>query len=191
MNLFNLIFIGIGLSMDAFAVSVCKGLCQRKMDWKKASIIALFFGFFQAFMPILGYILGSRFAIYIESYSHWIAFALLAFIGIHMIKESTEITQEEEIYCDIEGKLELGLKNLLMLSIATSIDALAVGVSFALLNTSILIPSSIIGTITFIVSILGVFIGYKCGSALKSKAEILGGSILILIGLKILIENFI
>lgn len=191
MSFFNLISIGIGLSMDAFAVSICKGLCQRKMSWKSAIKIGLYFGFFQGFMPLLGYFLGSQFAGLIASISNWIAFLLLAFIGGHMIKESREIKQVEEVECDINGEIKLGVKNMLILSIATSIDALAVGISFALLNINIYSAVISIAVITFLFSILGVFIGFKFGSKYKSKSEVLGGVILIVIGLKILLESIL
>ena len=191
MSFFNLIGIGIGLSMDAFAVSICKGLCQRKMNWKKAAIIGLYFGAFQAFMPLIGYFLGSQFADFISSFSHWIAFLLLGFIGFHMIKESREIKQEEEVSCDINGELDIDFKNMIVLAIATSIDALAVGISFALLKINIFEAVSIIGVITFFISAFGVFIGFKFGSRFKSKSEILGGIILIGIGVKILLESLL
>ena len=191
MSFFNLISIGIGLSMDAFAVSICKGLCQRKMDWKKAVIVGLYFGIFQAVMPLIGYFLGSQFAGFISSFSHWIAFFLLAFIGIHMIKESREVSSEEEVACDINGELELDFKNMIALAVATSIDALAVGVSFALLEINILGAVAIIGITTFIISAIGVFIGFKFGSKYKSRSEVIGGLILIGIGLKILLESIL
>lgn len=191
MSFFNLISIGVGLSMDAFAVSICKGLCQRKMNWKKAIIIALYFGVFQAVMPLIGYFLGSQFAGFISSFSHWVAFSLLLFIGLNMIKESREVKQEEEILCDIKGELEIDFKNMIVLAVATSIDALAVGISFALLNINIFSAVSIIGITTFIISAIGVFIGFKFGSNYKSKSEVLGGLILILIGLKILLESLL
>ncbi len=189
MSFFNLISIAIGLSMDAFAVSICKGLCQRNMNWKKAIIVGFYFGLFQAIMPLIGYILGSQFAGFISSFSHWIAFFLLLFIGFHMIKESKELKQEEEIQCDIKGELELDFKNMIILAIATSIDALAVGISFALLKINIFYAISIIGFTTFIISMIGVFIGFKFGSKYKSKSEIIGGLILVLIGFKILLES--
>lgn len=188
MSFFNLISIGVGLSMDAFAVSIYKGLCQRKMSWKKTIIVGIYFGVFQAIMPLIGYFLGSQFAGFISSFSHWLAFFLLLFIGLNMIKESKQVRQEE-IQCDIKGELELNFKNMIILAIATSIDALAVGISFALLKINILYAISIIGITTFIISIIGVFIGFKFGSKYKSKSEITGGLILIIIGFKILLES--
>ncbi|MBC2575180.1 manganese efflux pump MntP family protein [Peptostreptococcus canis] len=191
MNFVNLIGIGIGLSMDAFAVSLCKGLCQRTMQWKNAFIIGLSFGFFQAAMPLIGFFLGYQFSGFVNGIGHWIAFILLAFIGVHMIRESGEIKSDEEVCCDIKGELKLDLKNILALSIATSIDALAIGISFALLEINIFSAISVIGIITFAISIVGVFFGFKFGSKFKSKSEILGGLILIIIGLKILIEGIL
>lgn len=189
MNLFDILLIGIGLSMDAFAVAICKGMCQRKMNWKKATVIGIFFGFFQALMPFIGYFLGSRFAGFISSIDHWVAFILLCLIGFNMIRESHEVKTEEEILCDASGDLLLDYKELFTLAIATSIDALAVGFSFALLKINILYACSVIGITTFILSTLAVFIGFKFGSKYKSKSEIIGGTILIIIGLKILLEG--
>ncbi|MEG0250478.1 MAG: manganese efflux pump MntP family protein [Peptostreptococcus sp.] len=191
MSIFNLISIGIGLSMDAFAVAICKGLCQRKMNWKNAIKIGLYFGFFQGLMPLIGYFLGSQFAGLIASVSNWIAFFLLAIIGGHMIKESREVKQVEEVVCDVDGELKLDVKNMLLLSIATSIDALAVGISFALLNINIFSAVASIAVITFLFSTVGVFIGFKFGAKYKSKSEVLGGVILIVIGLKILLESIL
>lgn len=191
MSLISIIGVGFGLSMDAFAVSICKGLCQRRMDWIKSIVIGLFFGFFQAIMPIIGFFLGHQFAGYLEKFDHWIAFVLLAIIGTHMIKEASEVQTEEEISCDIGGELNIDFRNMIALSIATSIDALAVGVSFALMKINILESSLIIGVTTFILSTIGVFIGYKFGAKFKSKSEILGGIVLILIGLKILLEGIL
>ncbi|WAW15155.1 manganese efflux pump MntP family protein [Peptostreptococcus equinus] len=189
MRLFDIVLIGTGLSMDAFAVAICKGMCQREMNWKKAGIIALFFGFFQAFMPFIGYFLGSKFANFIASIDHWVAFILLALIGFNMIRESREVKTEEEILCDASGDLKIDYKELLTLSIATSIDALAIGFSFALLKINILFACSIIGLITLTLSTLAVYVGFRFGTKYKSKSEIIGGTILILIGLKILLEG--
>lgn len=191
MSIFNLIGLGIGLSMDAFAVSICKGLCQRKMNWKNAIKIGLYFGFFQGLMPLIGFFLGTQFAGLIASISNWIAFILLAVIGAHMIKESREVKQVEEVACDIEGELKLDIKTMLLLSIATSIDALAVGISFALLNINIISAVISIAIITFLFSTIGVFIGFKFGTKYKSKSEVFGGVILIVIGLKILLESIL
>lgn len=191
MSFFAILGVGFGLSMDAFAVSICKGLCQRKMNWAKSSIIGLYFGFFQALMPIIGFFLGHQFAGYLEKFDHWVAFILLSLIGLHMIKESRDVHTDEEIACDIDGEINIDFKNMIALSIATSIDALAVGVSFALMKINIFESASIIGLTTFVLSTIGVFIGYKFGTRFKSKSEVLGGTVLIIIGLKILIEGLI
>lgn len=183
MTLFELFLIGIGLSMDAFAVAICKGLSMQKIDKKGTVSIGLAFGSFQALMPLIGYLLGSRFASYIESVDHWVAFLLLAFIGCNMIKESREEAEEEEAFTGIE------LKELLILAVATSIDALAVGVTFAFLGVSIVEAITIIGCTTFVLSIAGVFVGNLFGARYKSKAELTGGIILVLIGAKILFEH--
>ena len=188
MNLFNLLGIAIGLSMDALAVSICKGLCQKKMSWKSAIIIGLSFGIFQAGMPFIGYLLGAQFIGIIDSVSHWVAFSLLVIIGLNMIIESRKEKTDEEVSCDIDGKLLIDYKELLTLSIATSIDALAVGFSFALLKISIMPSVCLIGSTTFIISTLGVYIGFKFGSRFKSASKTVGGVILILIGLKILLH---
>ena len=194
MTFFELFLIGIGLSMDAFAVSICKGLSMQKIDKKYTLCIGLFFGGFQALMPLTGYLLGSRFSGYIERFDHWIAFVLLAMIGFNMIKESREEEEEEE-----KPYAGINFKELLILAVATSIDALAVGITFAcvplqliaaseLLNT--LLGVCIIGLTTFAISCTGVKIGNVFGTRWKSKAEIAGGVILILIGVKILLEHF-
>lgn len=182
MELFEIIVIGIGLAMDAFAVSVCKGLSMKKFIWKSAIIIALYFGIFQALMPVLGYFLGSTFSAFVQSVDHWIAFILLAIIGGNMIKESND--DEEEKRND-----KVDFKTMILLAIATSIDALAVGVTFAFFEVNLLLSISIIGIITFILSILGVVIGNKFGDKFQNKAELTGGIILIIIGLKILLEH--
>ena len=188
MSFFNLISIGVGLSMDAFAVSVCKGLCQKKMNWKNSIIIGLFFGFFQAAMPIIGYFIGSHFYSLVSGISNWIAFILLTIIGVQMLRESKESVQEE-VCCDISGIMEIDIRDMIMLSVATSIDALAVGFSFALLNINIIKAASVIGILTFLISSAGVYIGHKFGSRYKNTSEKLGGIILIIIGIKILLEG--
>lgn len=181
MGITELLILAVGLSMDAFAVAVCKGLSMCKMSYKKAAITGLFFGGFQALMPLIGYLLGTSFKDYIVSFDHWIAFVLLVIIGINMIRESKE---ECEILEDT-----IDIKNMLMLSLATSIDALAIGVTFAFLEVKIIPAISMIGITTFIISFFGVKIGNVFGEKYKSKAEIAGGIILILIGLKILLEH--
>ncbi|MGN0607573.1 MAG: manganese efflux pump MntP family protein [Oscillospiraceae bacterium] len=187
MGFAELFLIGVGLSMDAFAVSVCKGLNMRdKINYKHAFIIALFFGGFQALMPAIGYFLGRNFEKYITAFDHWIAFGLLAFIGIKMIIDAVKEWNCED---KAEDSDRLDIKELFMLAVATSIDALAVGITFAFLQVSIGAAVSIIGVTTFVLSIVGVVIGNKFGSKYKSKAELAGGIILVLIGLKILLEH--
>ena len=182
MGILEIVLIGIGLAMDAFAVSICKGLSMSKLDWKKAFIIALYFGGFQALMPIIGYFLGINFSDLVTSIDHWIAFILLSIIGGNMIKESFD--DEEEKRNDM-----VDFKTMIVLAIATSIDALAVGITFAFLKANILISAIFIGIITFLISLFGVKIGNKFGDKFQNKAELLGGIILILIGLKILLEH--
>lgn len=182
MSLFTLFVTAVGLSMDAFAVSICKGLAMKKLSWKKALIIGLWFGGFQALMPSVGYLLGSRFEKYVISIDHWIAFVLLALIGINMIRES--LSGEEENANDA-----VDFKTMLLLAIATSIDALAVGVTYAFLQVQIVPAVSFIGIITFSLSIIGVKIGNVFGLKYKTKAEIAGGVILLLMGTKILLEH--
>lgn len=186
MGFVELFLIGVGLSMDAFAVSICKGLNMRKINYKHALIIGGFFGGFQALMPFVGWALGSQFEKYIESVDHWIAFVLLAFIGGKMVYESIKGGDDDDGSPDGE---KLDIKELFILAIATSIDALAVGITFAFLKVSIVPSIIIIGLTTFIISVGGVVIGNKFGSKYKSKAEIAGGIILVLIGLKILLEG--
>ena len=183
MTFFELFLIGIGLSMDAFAVSICKGLSMQKIDKKYTLCIGLFFGGFQALMPLTGYLLGSRFSGYIERFDHWIAFVLLALIGFNMIKESREEEEEEKPYAGVN------FKELLILAVATSIDALAVGVSFAFLGVRIAPAVTLIGCTTFVLTLVGVWVGNLFGSRYKSRAELTGGIILILIGVKILLEH--
>lgn len=187
LNLFvELFLLGVGLAMDAFAVSICKGLSMTKVNKLQAVIIGLFFGGFQALMPLVGWLLGVGFQQYIEAVDHWVAFALLAFIGGKMIFEALSPEDIEQ-----ENKMDrpLNIKEMIVLAFATSIDALAVGVTFAFLDYPIFESISIIGVVTFIISVLGVFIGNFFGSKYKNKAEFAGGVILILIGLKILLEG--
>ena len=182
MNLISVFLIGVGLSMDAFAAAICKGLSIRKNFLEKSFVVALFFGVFQAAMPYIGYLLGSIFAEKLQAVDHWIAFVLLSIIGVNMIRESRDKT------CTIEED-RLDLKNLFMLAIATSIDALAVGVSFAFLKRKISLAVFVIGLTTFVISFFGVRIGRAFGIALKDKAQVAGGLILIFLGLKILVEH--
>ena len=187
MSLYVEIFlIGIGLAMDAFAVSICKGLAMSKLNKKQTVIIALYFGGFQALMPLIGWILGIRFQQYIVAVDHWVAFILLAFIGGKMIYEAVKGEEDEAI--EVKDA-SLDHKELVMLAIATSIDALAVGITFAFLDTPIVPAITIIGITTFIICILGVVVGNFFGSKYKNKAEFAGGLILVLIGSKILLEH--
>lgn len=184
MSYIEIVLLGIGLSMDAFAVSICKGIKMRPFNVKQTLLIALFFGGAQAIMPLLGWLLGSQFAAYIEQFDHWIAFVLLAFIGGKMIFETLHEKDEPD---EENDKFSLG--ELFLLAIATSIDALVVGVVFALSKVEIFSSIAIIGTVTATICAFGAFVGYKFGSKYKSKAEILGGAVLILMGVKILIEH--
>lgn len=176
--------LGLGLSMDAFAVSVCKGLCMKKVNIKQALIIATFFGGFQALMPLLGYLLASCFAVYIEAVDHWIAFVLLAFIGGKMIFDVISGGDDDCDCCK-----PFSIKEIFVMAIATSIDAAAAGIALAMSGDNIWLNISFVGVVTFVMSIGGVFIGNKFGTKFKDKASILGGIILILLGLKILLEH--
>lgn len=186
MGLFEIFMIGVGLSMDAFSASICKGLNMRRLNVKNMLIIGLFFGGFQALMPAVGWILGKQFEVYITSVDHWVAFALLAFIGGKMIYD---VFYDDEGDCCSEKTDKLDMKEVLTLAVATSIDALAVGISFAFLQVDILMAVSIIGITTFILSVIGVAVGNMFGSKYEKKATLAGGIILILIGLKILLEH--
>lgn len=181
MSILDLFILAVGLSMDAFAVSVCKGLSLGKIKPKHMCIAGAWFGGFQALMPLIGYFLGSFFAEMIEKYDHWVAFVLLAIIGGNMIKESFGKDEKVDSSMDV--------KSMLLLAIATSIDALAVGVTFAFLQVQIVPAVSFIGVITFIFSAVGVKIGSLFGTKYKSKAELFGGIVLELIGIKILLEG--
>lgn len=182
MDLIELFLIAVGLSMDAFAVSVCKGLAMPKCTFKKAAIVGLWFGGFQALMPAIGYILGAQFQEAIASIDHWIAFILLALIGGNMIHEALDNDEEE-------ADASLDVKTMFLLAVATSIDALAIGITFAFLKVNIIPAVCFIGIVTFIISFAGVKIGNVFGARYKNKAEIVGGIILILLGLKILLEH--
>lgn len=183
----ELFLLGIGLSMDAFAVSVCKGLGMRKLSKKQALIIGLYFGGFQALMPFVGWLLGSQFQKYITSIDHWIAFILLGFIGGKMMIEAVREWNEEEVVDVMDAPIDH--KNMLVLAVATSIDALTVGITFAFLGTPIVEAITIIGITTMVISIAGVVVGNFFGSRYKSKAEFIGGLILVLLGLKILLGH--
>ena len=183
----ELFLLGVGLSMDAFAVSVCKGLGMKKLNKKQALIIGLYFGGFQALMPFVGWLLGSQFQKYITSIDHWIAFILLGFIGGKMMIEAVRDWNEEEVVDVMDAPIDH--KNMLVLAVATSIDALTVGITFAFLGTPIVEAITIIGITTMVISIAGVVVGNFFGSRYKSKAEFIGGLILVLLGLKILLEH--
>ena len=182
MGLVELFILAVGLSMDAFAVSVCKGLASRQVGVKEMGLAGLWFGGFQALMPVLGYLLGYAFTDYITAYDHWIAFILLGFIGSSMIKEA--FSQKEE-----EVDHSFGVRTMFAMAVATSIDALAVGVTFAFLQVNVVAAALFIGCTTLIFSAAGVKIGSVFGSRYKSKAELAGGLILILLGVKILLEH--
>lgn len=184
MGLAEIFMIAVGLSMDAFAVSLCKGLNMRTLNRRHATVTALFFGGFQGLMPLLGWFLGKQFEEYIVSIDHWVAFILLAFIGGKMIREAR---QKQEGCCPEESCLNL--RELTMLAIATSIDALAVGITLAFLQVDILPAVMLIAIVTFVLSYSGVGLGHRFGLRYKSKAETAGGAILILMGLKILLEH--
>lgn len=186
MGYVELFLIGVGLSMDAFAVSICKGLKMKKVNRLHCLVIGLFFGGFQALMPLIGWFLGRQFERYIVSFDHWVAFLLLAFLGGKMVLEALRGQEDEEENGDYEG---LHVKELFLLAIATSIDALAVGITFAFLSTAILPAIAIIGCTTFALSVIAVYIGNIFGAKYKDKAALAGGIILILIGVKIMLEH--
>ena len=183
MGFFELLSLAVGLSMDAFAVSICKGLSVNRVRPKHMLICGLYFGGFQALMPLIGYLLGVNFRSMIASVDHWIAFVLLSLIGANMLRESFSGDKDENV------DASFGVKTMLLMAVATSIDALAVGVTFAFLEVNIVPAVSFIGITTFVFSAAGVLIGNIFGAKWKKKAEFAGGAILILIGLKILIEH--
>ena len=189
MNILTIILTGIGLSMDAFAVSLSKGFCLRRDIFRNALKISIFFGVSQAIMPLIGWLCGIYFESYIKSIDHWVAFILLSLLGGKMIYESLkEDDSETSIECSLEED-KLNNKDLLILAVATSIDALAVGISFAFLNVNIIESITVIGVVTFIICFAGVYLGKALGNILKKYSEIIGGVILIFIGCKILIEH--
>lgn len=183
MSLLQIFLIGVSLSMDAFAVALAKGACMRKLDIRQCLLIAFFFGAFQALMPTVGWLIGSQFRLFIEAFDHWVAFVLLAIIGGMMIRESFEKEEEEDV-CTI-----LTIKELFVLAVATSIDALAVGVVFAIEKVEILLPAALIGATTFALSLLGSLLGNRAGEKFRNKAQLAGGVVLVLIGAKILTEH--
>ncbi|MGE5628916.1 MAG: manganese efflux pump MntP family protein [Solirubrobacterales bacterium] len=187
MSFLELFIIAGGLSMDAFAAALCKGLPVKKSTLGEAAIVGLYFGIFQAGMPLLGFLLGVRFQNKIASFDHWIAFLLLGIIGINMIRESKKV--ENIIISERNIKESLSFKNMIGLAVATSIDALAIGVTFAFLKVNIIIAITLIGIVTFTLSFAGVKIGNVFGEKYKGKAEFAGGMILIIMGLKILLNH--
>lgn len=182
MSILEIFLLGVGLSMDAFAVSICKGLSVKKLQIKHALIVGVYFGGFQALMPLIGYLLGSQFRGLIEDFDHWVAFGLLALIGGNMIREA--VSEE-----DVSGNDSFSTKVMLVLAVATSIDALAVGITFAFLSVNIGLAVIIIGVTTFVLSGIGLKVGHVFGNKYEKKAEIAGGIILLLIGIKIVLEH--
>lgn len=187
MGFVELLLVGVGLSMDAFAVSVCKGLCMKRLNMRQALVIALFFGGFQALMPLIGWALGTQFEQLITPVDHWIAFGLLLIIGAKMLWDSFHGDDDEQLSCAVDGRLDL--RELTMMAVATSIDALAVGITFAFLRVDIVASVVVIGVTTFALSLVGVAVGHRFGARYEKTATIAGGVVLILIGLKILLEH--
>lgn len=183
MDLLSLLLLAVGLSMDAFAVSVCKGLAVGKVKAKHMCIVGAWFGGFQALMPAAGYLLGTRFEKYITAVDHWIAFVLLLLIGANMIREALSKGEEEE------ADASLSFKTMFLMAVATSIDALAVGITFAFLQVNIVPAALTIGATTFILSAAGIKVGSMFGLRYKKRAELAGGAILCLLGVKILLEH--
>lgn len=182
MSFIELLLLAVGLSMDAFAVSICKGLALKNVKLKHMAIAGAWFGGFQMLMPLIGYLLGSAFSESIQVYDHWVAFGLLALIGVSMVREA--FGKEED-----DGNASMDFKTMLLLAIATSIDALAVGISLAFVGANLTVSMAIIGTVTFLLSAAGVKIGSLFGDRYQKKAELTGGIILVLLGLKILLEH--
>lgn len=187
MGFVELFLIGVGLSMDAFAVSICKGLGMKRLNMRQALVIGLFFGGFQALMPLIGWALGTQLADFITPIDHWIAFILLVLIGGKMLFDAFSGGDEEDAGEPKDARLDF--KELLMLAIATSIDALAVGITFAFLGVNIVVAITVIGVTTFVLSVVGVVVGHAFGARYEKGATITGGIVLILIGCKILLEH--
>ena len=186
MTLFELFIIAVGLSMDAFAVAICKGLSVKSLKPKHMIIVGIYFGAFQGLMPLAGYFLGKQFESYITKFDHWIAFVLLALIGANMLKEAFS----KECDCECENSADFSVKTMLTMAIATSIDALAIGISLSLAgNVNIWIAITFIGVTTCLLSAIGVKIGSIFGDKFEKKAQVLGGAVLIILGLKILLEH--
>ena len=187
MSFIEILLLGVGLAMDAFAVSICKGLGMSKVNGKQCLVIGLFFGGFQALMPLLGWFLGSTFAEKIKAIDHWIAFILLGYIGIKMIADAIKEWKEETKVEEMDAPLDI--KEMFLLAIATSIDALAVGITFSFLEVAIACACTVIGVVTFVISCGGVFVGNIFGERYKAKAQIVGGVILVVLGLRILLTH--
>ncbi|WP_405374676.1 manganese efflux pump MntP family protein [Pseudobutyrivibrio sp.] len=188
MTVFDIFLFGVGLSMDAFAVAICKGLAMKKVNKKQCFVIALFFGGFQALMPLLGFILGNTFAKMIVAYDHWVAFILLLYVGGKMIVEAIGEWKDKDSVTEMDPPLDL--KELTLLAIATSIDALACGITFSFYEGfNIIRAIAIIGATTFVISTGGIYVGNIFGSKFKAKAQLVGGGILIFLGVKILLEH--
>lgn len=183
MGIYQLIILAVSLSMDAFAIAICKGLALGKIMVRQAALVGLYFGISQAAMPTIGYFLGISFRDYIESFDHWIAFGLLAFLGVRMIVEALRGDDDEECSCS------LGFREMALLAIATSIDALAAGISLSVLGASIAIAATFIGITTFTLSFAGVYVGGIFGEKFKTPAEIAGGAALVCLGIKVLIDH--
>ena len=187
MSFWEIFLLGVGLAMDAFAVSICKGLGMSKVNGKQCLVIGLFFGGFQALMPLLGGVLGSTFAGKIKAIDHWIAFIVLGYIGIKMIADAIKEWKEETKVEEMDAPLDI--KEMFLLAIATSIDALAVGITFSFLEVAIAFACTVIGVVTFVISCGGVFVGNIFGERYKAKAQIVGGVILVVLGLRILLSH--
>lgn len=188
MGIIEIFMLAVGLSMDAFAVSICKGLCMKKATLKSQAICGAWFGGFQGLMPLIGFFLGTLFAEAIQAFDHWVAFALLGIIGVNMLKEA--FSKETVDSCDVSGEADLSVKTMFIMAVATSIDALAVGISLAMAgDVNIWLAVALIGIVTFLLSAIGVKVGNVFGSRYEKKAQFCGGAILILLGLKILLEH--
>ena len=188
MGIIEIFMLAVGLSMDAFAVSICKGLCMKKATLKAQATCGAWFGGFQGLMPLIGFFLGTLFAEAIQAFDHWVAFVLLAIIGANMLKEA--FSKETEEACDVNGEVDMSAKTMFVMAVATSIDALAVGISLAMAgDVNIWLAVAMIGATTFILSAIGVKVGNVFGSRYEKKAQFCGGAILILLGLKILLEH--
>ena len=188
MGIIEIFMLAVGLSMDAFAVSICKGLCMKKATLKAQATCGIWFGGFQGLMPLIGFFLGTLFAEAIQAFDHWVAFVLLAIIGANMLKEA--FSKETEEACDVNGEVDMSAKTMFVMAVATSIDALAVGISLAMAgDVNIWLAVAMIGATTFILSAIGVKVGNVFGSRYEKKAQFCGGVILVLLGLKILLEH--